>query len=420
MADNETDVSTLYQANGTKVALTVAIPGGAPTGLVANAGSSFVVTDGPRSGASRFIFATQSGVIAGWNPAVARRPKPWPPSPTRTRSTRASRSPGSGSTRRTSSARASTCSAATFNLIVDPDAFVDPRLPAGFAPFGIQNIGGTIFVAYAKQDEEEPDEEVAGQGLGLWTPSTRAGICSDASRPMASSTRRGASPARRRTSAGSAAISSSATSATARSRLRAGPNGSTTTAGRSRNADQSRSPSTASGRSSSARASDEQWADEHAVLHRRPRRGDPRPLRHDHSRLAHTVHGPASFGMQARDTSAPVLESPKEECGAGGQQHEARPNGRASLSPRHASTGSARRDRAGPGSPAAAAPRLSRRVRDAGEQRVADRRDELRRDTNLRRLLVVVGKADQLRLRPAAADEGDPDRQALDVRRQAP
>ena len=70
VADNETDVSTLYQANGTKVALTVAIPGGAPTGLVANAGSSFVVTNSARSGVSRFIFATQNGVIAGWSPAV--------------------------------------------------------------------------------------------------------------------------------------------------------------------------------------------------------------------------------------------------------------------------------------------------------------------------------------------------------------
>ena len=53
---------------------------------------------------------------------------------------------------------------------------------------------------------------------------------------------------------------------------------------------------------------------------------------------------------------------------------------------------------------------LIRWVWDAREQRVADRRDELRRDTNMRRLLVVVGEADQLRFGPAAADEGDPER----------
>ena len=171
VADNETDVSTLYQANGTKVALTVAIPGGAPTGLVANAGSSFVVTEGARSGVSRFIFATQNGVIAGWSPAVhpthavtaVNNPE---------RSTRASRSRGTGSTRRTSSAGASTCSTGRSTRSTSPTRSSIPTFRPGYAPFGIQNIGGTIFVAYAKQDEDEPDEEVAGRASGSWTSST--------------------------------------------------------------------------------------------------------------------------------------------------------------------------------------------------------------------------------------------------------
>lgn len=166
VADNETDVSTLYQANGTKVALTVAIPGGAPTGLVANAGSSFVVTEGALSGVSRFIFATQTGVIAGWSPAVA--------------ATHAVAAVTNADAVYTGLAIAGDRLYAadflgarvdvfdgTFSAIVDPDAFVDPKLPDGYAPFGIQNIGGTIFVAYAKQDEDEPDEEVIGQGLGF-------------------------------------------------------------------------------------------------------------------------------------------------------------------------------------------------------------------------------------------------------------
>ena len=54
---------------------------------------------------------------------------------------------------------------------------------------------------------------------------------------------------------------------------------------------------------------------------------------------------------------------------------------------------------------------LGERVWGAWEQIVANRRDELRGDTNLRRLLVVVRKAEQLRFGPATADEGDPDRQ---------
>src|SRR5207245_8729405 len=45
-------------------------------------------------------------------------------------------------------------------------AFTDPRLPAGYAPFGIQNIGGTIYVTYALQDADQHDD-VPGEGHGF-------------------------------------------------------------------------------------------------------------------------------------------------------------------------------------------------------------------------------------------------------------
>jgi uncharacterized protein (TIGR03118 family) len=47
-----------------------------------------------------------------------------------------------------------------------PAAFSDPAIPAGFAPFGIQNIGGIIYVTYAKQDSDKHDD-VAGVGNGF-------------------------------------------------------------------------------------------------------------------------------------------------------------------------------------------------------------------------------------------------------------
>jgi len=50
-----------------------------------------------------------------------------------------------------------------FNPVVMP--FVDPGLPAGYGPFGIQNIGGHLFVTFAKQSGG--NDEVAGQGLGF-------------------------------------------------------------------------------------------------------------------------------------------------------------------------------------------------------------------------------------------------------------
>jgi uncharacterized protein (TIGR03118 family) len=39
-----------------------------------------------------------------------------------------------------------------------PFQFVDPDLPAVFAPFGIQAIGGTVFVTYAKTPPKSGDE----------------------------------------------------------------------------------------------------------------------------------------------------------------------------------------------------------------------------------------------------------------------
>src|SRR5262249_37662557 len=54
----------------------------------------------------------------------------------------------------------------SFIPVETPGAFVDPKIPEGFAPFGIQNIGGRIFVTYAKQDEDREDD-VAGHGLGF-------------------------------------------------------------------------------------------------------------------------------------------------------------------------------------------------------------------------------------------------------------
>jgi uncharacterized protein (TIGR03118 family) len=50
--------------------------------------------------------------------------------------------------------------------VTQPGMFTDPDIPAGFAPFGIQTIGSTVFVTYAKQDAVAHDD-VAGQSLGF-------------------------------------------------------------------------------------------------------------------------------------------------------------------------------------------------------------------------------------------------------------
>jgi uncharacterized protein (TIGR03118 family) len=51
-------------------------------------------------------------------------------------------------------------------LVLPARAFWDKHLPRNYAPFNVQAIGGLIYVAYAKQDEEKIDE-IAGVGRGF-------------------------------------------------------------------------------------------------------------------------------------------------------------------------------------------------------------------------------------------------------------
>jgi uncharacterized protein (TIGR03118 family) len=174
VADNGANVTTLYQANGSAVSLVVQVPS-APTGAVSNAGTHFVVSSGSASGPALFIFATEDGKILGWNSAV-------PPPPPSHQAEVAVDHSSVGAVYK-GLAIASTSAGdrlyatdfhnnrvdvfdGSWNQVTLPGAFVDPKIPDGFAPFGIQNIGRTIFVTYAKQDDARHDD-VAGQGLGF-------------------------------------------------------------------------------------------------------------------------------------------------------------------------------------------------------------------------------------------------------------
>jgi uncharacterized protein (TIGR03118 family) len=76
VADADGNVSTLYDGDGNVQPLVVQIPqpmaatGGSPTGIVFNGSDRFVARKGTVSGPSRFLFATEQGVIAAWAPTV--------------------------------------------------------------------------------------------------------------------------------------------------------------------------------------------------------------------------------------------------------------------------------------------------------------------------------------------------------------
>jgi len=187
--DNGTGLSTLYSGAGAKQTLEVTIPPphgsapgthSAPTGIVFNNTSDFVVTSGTQSAPSFFIFATEDGTLSAWNPTVGVPPVGTPPSMQAFLVADNSSADAVYKGLAMASSRGANYVYATdfHNGKVDvfdgqfaphtfsTHQFTDPRLPRGYAPFGIANIRGNLFVTYAKQDADKEDD-VAGRGNGF-------------------------------------------------------------------------------------------------------------------------------------------------------------------------------------------------------------------------------------------------------------
>ncbi len=174
VADNGSDKSTLYDGAGKKQSLVVTIPGGSPTGIVFNSSADFQApnTVDATTNPSRFIFATENGVIAAWAPP----PNASPPMDAVAQVTNANAvykglalaANGQGHFLYAANFSQGTVDVfdSTFKTVKLAGTFDDPRLPPGFAPFGIQNINGDLYVTYAKQDDEKKDD-VPGPGLGF-------------------------------------------------------------------------------------------------------------------------------------------------------------------------------------------------------------------------------------------------------------
>jgi uncharacterized protein (TIGR03118 family) len=186
--DNGSGFSTLYTGTGTKLGLEVTIPPpagspaettAAPTGIVFNGNTSEFLVNGPGT-AAHFIFATEDGTISAWNGGTSAVLKV---------DNSAVPSPGSGAVYKglalansggadflfASNFRAGTVDVfdSSFHQVtLASGAFTDPRLPKGYAPFGIESITppgssqSLLFVTYAKQNAAKHDD-VAGMGHGF-------------------------------------------------------------------------------------------------------------------------------------------------------------------------------------------------------------------------------------------------------------
>lgn len=210
ISDNATGCATLYNGIGTKIPLQVKIPlpgntipaadctaansapppnpaPAAPTGMVFNPTQGFII---PADGApALFIFAAEDGTISAWNPGTgtsaavvvdrSKNPSPALGAVYKGLATGASYDtncfqpsaahPTTGICLFATNFRAGAVEVfdSNFALVSMPDgAFGDPGLPAGYAPFGIANIDGNLFVTYALQNAEKHDD-VSGPGHGF-------------------------------------------------------------------------------------------------------------------------------------------------------------------------------------------------------------------------------------------------------------
>lgn len=175
VANNGTGTSTLYAGDHlgvspsiplTKNALVVTIPGGLPTGTVFNTGgpTDFIVKSGAASGRAVFLFASQVGIVSGWNPNVPAA------------GSKEAQVGGTGDAVYTGLAIGQVGTATylyaadfehgkidvydgTFQSATLDGSFTDPNIPNSYSIFNIQNIGGKLYVTYAQQSHKEPDEE---------------------------------------------------------------------------------------------------------------------------------------------------------------------------------------------------------------------------------------------------------------------
>jgi uncharacterized protein (TIGR03118 family) len=182
IANNVTSSSSLYRGDvvGSPFVKNpglslVTVQGGLPTGVIGNATTDFALTPcAVASCPAAFIFASITGNIVGWNPSAG---------PNSTTAIIAASHPGrvytglangsnSGGNRLYAADFANgniDVYNGTYALTTTTGNFADPTIPttAGntFHPYNIQNIGGSLYVMYAKVGTGGRPEEGVGNGF---------------------------------------------------------------------------------------------------------------------------------------------------------------------------------------------------------------------------------------------------------------
>jgi len=194
VGNNNSGTSTLYTGAGAIIKIngtgtvTVPPPGfapgtqSAPTGVVFNGSATdFLVVSGTPGTAAHFIFATEDGTISAWNGgqnAVLKVDNSDNGGSDSAVYKGATSGEISGKkylyVTNFRSAKVEVYDTNFKRVHFGEEAFDADHIPHGFAPFNVQNIGGELFVTYAKQDGPRHDP-VQGDGGGFVEIFTPAG-----------------------------------------------------------------------------------------------------------------------------------------------------------------------------------------------------------------------------------------------------
>jgi uncharacterized protein (TIGR03118 family) len=172
ISSNHGGVSTVYDKAGAQKLAAVTIPskdantGGAPTGVIYNSTTDFVMTSNGQP--SKFIFAGEDGIIAAWNAGSAAIKVADRSSTEAVYKGLAAGSSGGNNYLYVANFKGQKIDVFDKNFAyVSTMPFSDPNIPAGFGPFNVQNIGGYLYVTYAKLLAPDFEDDEAGPGNGF-------------------------------------------------------------------------------------------------------------------------------------------------------------------------------------------------------------------------------------------------------------
>ncbi len=170
VADRGSSLSTLYDGTGTIIPLVVAIPGGSPIATVYNGTGEFALPDGKPA---VFLFASSTGMITGWAPGA-------------TSATIVVNNPGAayyglaiasfGGQYYLYAADFAHSKIDVYDSNFNALSYTEPGITdawftnypdrgLGYSPFNIQNIGNTLYIAFARPNSN--GFVVTGSGTGF-------------------------------------------------------------------------------------------------------------------------------------------------------------------------------------------------------------------------------------------------------------